>query len=109
MFRVLNYVIYTVISNCVCINYLGNEESKLSDLRLGVAGSYKHLGKKYDNVLGFGIPDLFLNLLSYQGFLKNNESVVILKCPHRMFEYCHNKGFIIFNSDENNLKNSHLR
>ena len=60
--------------------------------------------KKYDNVLGFAITDLLLNLLFCQGFLKNNEYVVILRCPHRTFEYYFNKGFIIFNSDENNLK-----
>ena len=47
---------------------------------------------------------MLFNLLSYQGFLKNNESIVILKCPNRMFEYYFNKGFIIFNCDENNLK-----
>ena len=76
----------------------------LSDLRPGVAGSYKHLREKFDNVLGFVIPYLLLNLLSFQGFLKNNKSVVILKCRHRMFEYYFNKGFIIFNCDENNLK-----
>ena len=104
MFRVLICVIYTIISKYVCIDYLGSEKSKLSYLRLGVSGRYKHLDKNYDNVLGFGIPDLLLNLLSCQGFLKNNESVVILKCPHRMFEYYFNKGFIIFNCDENNLK-----
>ena len=46
--------------------------SKLSALRLGVAGSYKYLGKKYDNVLGFRIPDLLLNLLYCRGFLKKN-------------------------------------
>ena len=100
MFIVLSCVIYTIISIYVCIDYLGYEKSKLCDLRLGVAGSYKNLGKKYDNILGFGIPDLLLNLLFCQGFLKNNESVVILKCPHRMFEYYFNKGFIIFNYDE---------
>ena len=80
------------------------EKSTLSDLRLGVSGRYKHLDKNYDNVLGFGIPDLLLNFLSCQGFLNNNEYVVILKCPNRMFEYYFNKGFIIFNCDENNLK-----
>ena len=53
MFRVLSCVICTIISHYVCIEYLGSEKSKLSDLRLGVAGSYKHLGGKYDNVLGF--------------------------------------------------------
>ena len=86
MFRVLSCVIYTIIRNYVCIDYLGPEKTKLSDLRLGVSGSYKHLGKKYDNVLGFRIPDLLLNLLSCMGFLKNSKSVVILKCPNRMFE-----------------------
>ena len=54
--------------------------------------------------MGFGIPYLLLNLLSCQSFLKNNESVVVLKCPHRMFEHYFNKGFIIFNCDESNLK-----
>ena len=77
---------------------------KLSDLRIGVAGSYKHLDNKYDNVLGFGIPDLLMNLLSFQGFLKKNEYVVILKCSNRMFEYYFNKWFIIFDCDEKKLK-----
>ena len=56
------------------------------------------------NVLGFGILDILLNLLPCQGFFKNNESVVIIKFPHRMFEYYFNKVFIIFNCNENNLK-----
>ena len=84
IFRVLSCVIYTIISKYVCIDYLGYEKAKLSYLRLGVSGRYKHLDKNYDNVLRFGIPDLLLNLFSCQGFSNNNESVVILKCPHRM-------------------------
>ena len=91
MFRVLSCVIYTIISNYVCIDYLGSEKSKLSNLCIGVTGRYKNLGKKYDNVLGFSIPDLLLDLLSCQGFLKKNESVVILKFSNRMFEYYFNK------------------
>ena len=86
MFIVLSCVIYKIMSNYICIDYLGSDMSKLSDLHLGVTGRYKHLDKKYDNVLVFGIPDMLLNLLSCQGFPKNNESVVILKCPHRMLE-----------------------
>ena len=104
MFRVLSCVIYTIISKYFCIGYLCSEESKLSYLRPGVSGRYKHLDKEYDNVLGFGIPYLLLNLLSCQGFSKNNESVVILKFPHRMSEYYFNKGFIIFDCDEEILK-----
>ena len=36
MFRVLSFVIYKIMRNFVCIDYLGSEKSKLSDLRLGV-------------------------------------------------------------------------
>ena len=42
--------------------------NKLSYLHLGVSGSYKHFDKKYDNVLGFGIPDPLMNFLSCLGF-----------------------------------------
>ena len=104
MFRVFSCVIYTIIRKYVCIDYLGSEKSKLSYLSLGVYGKYKHLDKNYENVLGFGIPDILFNLLSCQVFLKNNESVIILKCPHMMFEYYFNKGLIILYCDENNLK-----
>ena len=86
MFRLLSCVICTIISNYVCIEYLGSEKNKLSDLRLGVSGSYKHPGKQYDNVLGFAITDLLLNLLFCKGFLNNNESSIILKCTNRIFE-----------------------
>ena len=47
---------------------------------------------------------MLLNLLSCRDFLKNDYYVVILKCPHRMFEPYFNKGFIVFDCDENNLK-----
>ena len=65
---------------------LGSKKSKLSDLRLGGSGRYKIFDTDYDNVLGIGITDILLNLLSCHGFSKNSEYVVILKCPHRMSE-----------------------
>ena len=58
----------------------------------------------YNNLLGIGIPDLLLNLLSCHGFLKNNDSVVILKYPNRMSEYYFNKGFFELECDEDHLK-----
>ena len=57
----------------------------------------------YNNLLGIGIPDLLLNVLSCRVFLKNNDSVVILKCPNRMSEYYFNKGFVELECDEDNL------
>ena len=39
MFRVFSCVIYTIIINYVCTDYLGPDKSKLSALRLGVTRS----------------------------------------------------------------------
>ena len=43
-------------------------------------------------------------MFSCHGFLNNNESIVILKCPNRMSEYYFNKGFIQITCDEDHLK-----
>ena len=57
----------------------------------------------YNNLFGIGNPDILLNMLSCHGFLKYNDSIVILKCPNRMSEHYFNKGFIEFTCDEDNL------
>ena len=102
-FRVLSCVIHTIIRNYVCIDYLGNEK-KIRWFTTCFCWELQIYWQKYDNVLGFGIPDMLMNLLSCQDFLKNNDFVVILKFPNRMFEYYFNKGFIIFDCDENSLR-----
>ena len=48
-------------------------------------------------------------MLSCQGFLNNDESIVILKCPNRMSEYDFNKEFIQLTFDEDNLKTLPVR
>ena len=75
-------------------DYLGTEKNKTSDLKIGYTLSSKHDGMDYTKLLRIGIPDLLLNILSCHGFLKNDDSIVILKCPNRMSEYYFNKGFI---------------
>ena len=64
----------------LCFYWLFRFREKNSDLRLGVAGNYKHLDKKYDNVLGFGIPDMLMNLLSCQGFFEEQ----LICCHNQM-------------------------
>ena len=66
--------------------------------------SSKHDGMDYNNLFGIGIPDILLNMLSCHGFLKNDDSIVILKCPNRMSEYYFNKGFVELTCDEDHLK-----
>ena len=98
----LSCVIYTIISNYVCIDYLDSESKKLSELGLGSGGNFKHVNKSYEEILGIGIPDLLMNSMSCHGFLKNKDSVLILKCPKRMFEYYLSKGFIHFDFNKRN-------
>ena len=105
----LSCFIYTIIINYVCIEYLGSEKLFSSEPRLGSGGSFKHVNKSYDNILGIGIPDLLMNLMSCHGFLKSKDSVVILKFPNRMFEYYFSKGFIHFDWNKSNLEKFHLR
>ena len=100
MFRVLSCVIYTIIYRYVCIDYLGTETKKISELNIGCSLKTKHENKDYDNLFGIGIPDIFMNMLSCQGFINNNKSIVILKCPNRMSQYYFNKGFTQLKYDE---------
>ena len=59
--------------------------------------------KKFDIILGIGIPDLLMNLISCHIFLKNINYVVILRFPKRIFEYYLSKVFTILECNENNL------
>ena len=45
-----------------------------------------------------------MNMLSCQGFINNNKSIVILKCPNRMSQYYFNKGFIQLPCDKDHSK-----
>ena len=64
----------------------------------------RHEDKDYNNLFGIGIPDIFMNMFSCQGFINNNDSIVILKCPNRMSQYYFNKGFTQLKCDEDHLK-----
>ena len=103
MFKVLICVVYIIIDRYVCIDYLGTEIKKISELRICCTLKTKHEGMEYDNLFSIGIPDILLNILSCHVFLNNNESIVVLKCPIRMSEYYFNKVFIQLTSDEDHL------
>ena len=55
-----------------------------------------------NKLLGIGITDLLMNLLSCHGFMKDINYTVILFCPSRMLEYYFSKGFVIMERNSNN-------
>ena len=48
IFKLLSCVIYTIISNYVCIDYLGFESKTFSELGLGSDGRFKRVNKNHD-------------------------------------------------------------
>ena len=85
-FKVLSCVVCIIIKTYFCIDYLACLSKQLSEVTVGSRGGYKYGDKSFDRILGIGIPDLLINLMSYHGFFKNINYVVILKCPKRMLE-----------------------
>ena len=67
VFKVLSCDIYTIISNYVCIDYLACQ-LKNSELPVYFGGVFKHGNRSYDKILGIGIPDLLMILMSCHGF-----------------------------------------
>ena len=63
-FRVLSCVVYTIIENYICIEYLGCESKQLSEIYV----DYIYVEKYFNRILGIGITDLLMNLFSCHGF-----------------------------------------
>ena len=51
MFKVLSCVIYAIIDRYVCIDYLGTDVNKISQLKLGRSLKIIKKDKDYDNFL----------------------------------------------------------
>ena len=103
-FKVLSFVIFTIINNYVCIDYLSCESKKLSEIPVCSGGVLKHGNKSFDKILVIGIPDLVMKLLSCYAFLKKIHSFVIIKFPKKILEYYFSKGFTLLECNTNNLE-----
>ena len=102
-YRVLSCAVYTIIKNYVCIDDLACQLKKLSKITVGSGRVSKHGDKSFDRILGIGITDLLMNLMSCHIILKNINTFVMIKCPKRMLEYYFSKGCTILECNYNNL------
>ena len=82
-------VIYTIIDDYICLDYLGLLQAKLS----------KHDNKFEDTKFKYfsrlGIPDVLINITSCHGFAKSSIFTVILTCLNCLVPYHLSKGFAI--------------
>ena len=74
MFRVLSCVPYCVIYNCVFIDFLCCQYKRLSVICCDKMFS----SKSYNELLGIGIPEVLMNLISCNGFMKKKSTAIIL-------------------------------
>ena len=78
-FKGLSCVIYTIVKNCVCIDYLACKSKQLSELPVDSAGVSKHGDKRFDKILGIGLTDFLMNLMFCRGLLKHKIMLSYLK------------------------------
>ena len=84
-------VLYYLINNYVCIDYICCQWKKLSII------SYDRIFKQksYNILLGVGITEVLMNLVSYHGFIEKPNSTVILNCQYRLLNKYLAKGFLL--------------
>ena len=75
LYRVLSFVVYTLIYKDVCIDYMSCQSKTCNP-------TFKYTSLNL--LLGIGIPELLLNLVSCHGFMKKPNSTVILNFQTRL-------------------------
>ena len=91
VYRVLSCVVYYLIENYVSVDYLSCQSKPLSS----ISSKPTFEQKRFNILIGVGIPELLLNLLSRHGFMKKPNSTVILNCRFRMVDNYLSKVFYI--------------
>ena len=82
VFRVLIFVLYYVIDNYVCIEYICCQYKKLSVIYSDKILAYM----SYNELIGIGISEVLTNLISCHGFMKNKNSTVIFLCRTQLVD-----------------------
>ena len=91
VYIVLSCVFNSLINNYVFIDYLSCQSKILSSI------SSKQTFKltSFNKLLGIGITEMLLNLVSYQGFVKKPNSTMILNFQYLLVNNYLSKGLYI--------------
>ena len=105
IFNVFSSVVYCIIYNYICADYLCCPQTKLH-----VNSSNKLFeNTTYNSVSGICIHELLMNIISCNGFLNGVNSAGILSCRTKSFSYDISIGSIIHENNSSTLNNLHQR
>ena len=99
MYRVLICVLYSLIDNHACIDYLQCQLKTL--IRISPNTTFEK--KSFNILLGIGIPELLLNLSSCNGFTEKPNAIFILNLRSCLVNYYLAKVLFIIENDSNQL------
>ena len=91
VYRVLSCVVYSHIYNYDCIDYLSCQSKTL----ISIESKPTFEQTSFNILIGIGIPELLLNLVSFHRFMKKPNSTVILNFRSRLVNNYLEKGFYI--------------
>ena len=95
MYWVLSCVVYSLIDNYVCIDYISCQSKTLS--RISSKPTFEQTS--FNILISIGIPELLLNLVSCHGFIKKPKSTAILNCWSLLVNNYLAKGFYVTEKD----------
>ena len=95
----LVFVVYTLIDNYVCIDYLLCQSKNLSDISINP----KFRDTSFNILLCISIPELLLNIVSCRVFMKKPNSAVILNYQTRLITKYLSKGLSIIEQNTKQL------
>ena len=93
MYKVIGAVIYTIIDEYICLDYMVLLQEKLS------RHNDNPKKTKLNDLTGFGIPEILMNIMSCNGFVKSSISTVILKCQNTLVPYYLSRRFFIVETE----------
>ena len=99
MYKVIGAVIYIIIDDYICIDYLGLLQENVSKQ------NNKFENTKFNDWYGLGIPEILMNIISYHGFYKYSILTVILKFHNALVPYDLSKGFLIVETEVGGVNN----
>ena len=99
VYRVLSCVVYTLIDNYVCIDYLLCQSKTWCEILRNP--TFKETS--FNLLRGIGITELLLNLVSCHGFMEKSNSTVVLNCRSNLINNYLSKRLFIIEQDSNKL------